>query len=70
MNNINTADEAIADSIAYDHITHVCLPMEEADKLGLAADDCVEIKTEPARTEYWGTTDDGQNWRVTDYAEK
>lgn len=66
---ITTAQQAIEESIRHDCIAHVCLPIEESDHLGCEADDCVEHHDEPRRTEYWGTTDDGRDWRVMDYAE-
>lgn len=66
---IQTADQAIEESIAHNCIAHVCLPMEEADKLGLEADDCIEISGMPDFTDYWGMSEDGKTWRVYDYSE-
>lgn len=67
--NITTAEQAIAESIARNEIVHVCLSMDEADKLGLVAEDCAEQQTAPRLTEYWGTDDDGNAWRVHDHVE-
>ena len=64
---IKTAKEAITASIERNEIANVCLSMAEADKLGLAAEGCVEIFDEPRRTEYWGKRDGIEEWRVHDY---
>ena len=73
MNNgereIQTAADAIAESIKRGETVNVRLDMLEADKLGLAAEGCEEQFCEPRMTEYWGTTHDGQTWRVCDLAE-
>ena len=66
---IQTAEDAIAESVKRNETICVCLDMLEAAKLGLAAEDCEEQFWEPRMTEYWGTTEDGQTWRVCDLAE-
>jgi hypothetical protein len=64
---ITTAKEAIKTSVQENRIVHTCLEMDEADNLGCASDDCVTIHTEPKMVEYWGTDEDGNEWRVHDH---
>jgi hypothetical protein len=64
---IKTAKEAIEISVKESRIVHTCLPMDEADNLGVASDDCVTIHTEPRMVEYWGSDEGGNEWRVHDH---
>jgi len=56
-----TAAELIAQSIEHDQIAHADWTDTLADDLEAAADDSVR---NGEVTEFWGETDDGDDWRV------
>jgi antitoxin component of MazEF toxin-antitoxin module len=55
------AQRAISDSIQTDSIIH--LPYDENTAADLLAE-CEDSTDSDTETEYWGTDDDGQTWRV------
>ena len=62
-----TAKQAIARSVSHDEIVHVDGDNQMHLDLSAWCDDSVQTRgTEPGQslTEYWGTTDDDQDWRV------
>lgn len=57
-----TADEAINRSINYTEIVTLPYDIEIASDLAVACDDSTEAND--GLIEYWGTTDDGYEWRI------
>lgn len=58
---ICTADDAIARSISHDEIVH----LDYCSSLGMDLRDvCEDSRAHDDVTEYWGITDDGEEWRV------
>jgi hypothetical protein len=55
------AKQLIAESIRYSKIAMADYSGDLADELLVRSEDSVQNGTE---TEYWGTTDDGDEWRV------
>lgn len=53
----------IEDSINTDSITSAPYSPDRADELRTLCDDCVENNT-GSSAEYWGTDEDGRDWRV------
>jgi hypothetical protein len=56
-----TAADAIARSISHNEIVNIAFDASASKALRTACDDSVD--TEDV-TEYWGTTEDGYDWRV------
>ena len=56
-----TTDQAIARSVSHTEIVH--LPYSLADESALTAE-CEDSVDCPDRVEFWGTTEDGSEWRV------
>lgn len=57
----NVADQAIARSISHNEIVTIDYSSEAADMLRSECEDNVDAN---GLTEYWGTDDDGSEWRV------
>ncbi len=60
---MSAAERAIARSISHDEIVTIDYHAEASEELQLTCDDWV-VNTAYGLTEYWGTTDDGNEWRV------
>lgn len=58
---MTAAQAAIARSISHNEIVHIDQDAEAHEELSLAAED--SVWNDPV-TEYWGTTEDGSEWRV------
>jgi hypothetical protein len=56
------AERAIARSVSHTEIVTIAYDADAAAALQAACEDSVGVPDE--RTEYWGTTDDGDEWRV------
>ena len=58
---------AIKRSVSHNEIVHIDACPADLQSLLLASDDSVEIRGDEGVVdliEYWGTTDDGDEWRV------
>ena len=60
-NNTMTAEQAIQRSISHNEIVHIAHDSEAVEALTVRCDDHVEANEEH---EFWGTDDDGNEWRV------
>lgn len=58
----NTATDLIARSISHTEIVHADWTPELAEALSIECDDSVDASDTIA--EYWGTDEDGEEWRV------
>lgn len=66
-----TAEQAIARSISHTEIVTLGSASTPADNaeavmadLFAACEDCVDTDPRSVKAEYWGTTEDGDEWRV------
>lgn len=59
---MNTAQHLIARSISHTEIAHADYSADLADELSVECDDSSEASE--TVIEYWGTDDDGNEWRV------
>lgn len=59
-----TTHDAIARSVSHNEIVTIPYSTEAADALWAECDDHVDARASYGVVEYWGTTDDGDEWRV------